>query len=284
MSSAITPIWQIGTSAILDLLNKSNNLFEGNYTQNFMILKLQSVKTADNEEIKKKNKNIPEGIVRHQLMNLFVKVAIDKYCNILKQIKNPLDAVKYGFEQHFAAVLENFEKAQDWRMRRYYNEKVDNFIQAHLPLLNAIYKTWATYKKDNKRERYISLDDFHNICSSIIDKDCPVREMDLYFNQAIGLQENEVDQDRHYYLVLSEFIEAFCRAIDRASTDNQLDLINKLDNIREKLKALIGSTQEFKSVKEKFVLPSQVDGLYDFDKNVQYYREILFPDRGKFSI
>lgn len=125
------------------------------------------------------------------------------------------------------------------------------------------------------------LDDFHSLSTAIVDKDCPVREIDLYFNQAIQLQENEVDFDRHYYLLFPEFLEAFCRVIDKASLGNSegQDLNVKLDFIRERLQALIANTQEMKPVKEKFLLPQKKDlGLYEFDNNSQFYREILFPE------
>lgn len=117
-----------------------------------MNLKMQSVKSSDSEETRKKNKNIPEGIVRHQLMNLLVKVAIDKYVNNLKQFKNPMDAVKFSFENHYNYSLDIYEDPQEWRKSRYYNEYTDNFVQAHLPLFFAIYKSWSTKKDSGKKE------------------------------------------------------------------------------------------------------------------------------------
>lgn len=152
ISSQTNPIWQIGNSAIIDFLNKANGLLSTSYPQSFMNLKMQSVKSADNEETKKKNKNVPEGIVRHQLMNLLVKVGIDKYVNNLKQFKLPIDAVKYSFETHFNVALENYEDPQEWRKSRYYKEYTDNFVQSHLPLFHAIYRTWSTKKDSARRE------------------------------------------------------------------------------------------------------------------------------------
>jgi hypothetical protein len=39
-----------------------------------------------------------------------------------------------------------------WRINRYYNEFVDNYIKAHLPYLDALYKSWAPRKDPGKRE------------------------------------------------------------------------------------------------------------------------------------
>lgn len=73
-------IWQIQQSSILELMNKANNFFE-NYAKDFLLLKVETVKMADNDERKKKNKNIPDNLVRHQFLNFFVKASIDKYIN-----------------------------------------------------------------------------------------------------------------------------------------------------------------------------------------------------------
>ncbi len=60
-----------------------------------MNLKLKTVKAVDNDEIKKKN--VPEGIIRHQFMNLLVNVVFDKYISITKQLKSLLEAVRTSF-------------------------------------------------------------------------------------------------------------------------------------------------------------------------------------------
>lgn len=72
-------IWQIQQSTLLDLMNRCNNFFD-NYSKDFLLLKVETVKMSDYEEKRKKNKNVPDNIVRHQLLNFFVKIAIDKYC------------------------------------------------------------------------------------------------------------------------------------------------------------------------------------------------------------
>ena len=35
---------------------------------------------------------------------------------------------------------------------RYYNENVDNYLKAHLPYIDALYKSWAPRKDPGKRE------------------------------------------------------------------------------------------------------------------------------------
>ena len=39
-----------------------------------------------------------------------------------------------------------------WRQENYFNEECDNFIKAHLPILDAMYKSWAPRKDPGKKE------------------------------------------------------------------------------------------------------------------------------------
>ena len=122
------------------------------------------------------------------------------------------------------------------------------------------------------------MDDFLGFCNSLVGSDCPVRDIPLFFNYSIKLQENEVDFDRHYSMILPEFIEATCRVIDKAVQKN-ISLVEKLEMYKSIFQNLISSAQEFKLIKEKFPLPkkNQELNLYEFDLYNQFYNGILFP-------
>lgn len=124
----------------------------------------------------------------------------------------------------------------------------------------------------------MTLDDFSGFVSSLVDKDLQVRDIPLFFNQAIHIQENEIDFERHYTMNFPEFIEAMCRIIDKAVSKDVL-LIEKLEIYKQAFQKLISPSQEFKQIKEKFTLPkknTELD-LYEFDKNSPFYQGILFP-------
>ena len=72
-------------------------------------------------------------------MNLLVKTAKDKYVTCLKTTTDVLEATKTAFSQHYDVAIVGFEY-HNWRKERYYNEPVDNFLKAHLPLIDGIYK------------------------------------------------------------------------------------------------------------------------------------------------
>ena len=83
-------------------------------------------------------------------MNYLVKTAKDKYITVLKTTKNLFEAIKMTFEQHFDPVLKGFEYHRR-RKERCCNEKVDNFMKTFLPLLDALYLSWAKQKGPTKK-------------------------------------------------------------------------------------------------------------------------------------
>ena len=130
----------------------------------------------DKEDKKKKNKNLSENIVRHQFMNLLIKSAKDKYVTVLKTTKSTLEAVKMAFELHFDEAIKGFEY-HTWRKERYYNEKVDNFLKTFLPLLDALYLSWAKQKGPTKKDVWMVLDEFNALIQSFIDiNEYPIRD------------------------------------------------------------------------------------------------------------
>jgi hypothetical protein len=124
----------------------------------------------------------------------------------------------------------------------------------------------------------MTLDDFYGFSQSLVEKDCPVRDIPLYFNQTIKIQENEIDYDRHYLLIFPEFIEAICRVIDKA-VQKDIPLVSKLEIYKNSFQKFISSAQEFKYIKEKFQMPIKNPelNLYEFDMSSQFYTNVLFP-------
>lgn len=124
----------------------------------------------------------------------------------------------------------------------------------------------------------MTFDDFFSFVSALVDKDCPVRDIPLFYNQAIKIQENEIDYDRHYLINFPEFIEATCKIIDKA-IPKEIPLIEKLENYKNSFQKLISSAQEYKNIKEKFTLPKKDPDLdlYEYDIYSPFYIGVLFP-------
>ena len=283
-------IWQITQNMLTEFIYKCPGMCDKTYDINNVYLQQKVVvgNLLDKEDKKNtKTKNLGENIVRHQFMNLLVKAAKDKYVTVLKTTKNTLEAIKMAFELHFDEAIKGFEYHK-WRKERYYNEKVDNFLKTFLPLLDALYLSWAKQKGPTKKDVWMVLDEFNSLIQSFIDiNEYPIRDNPYIFNEAISLQINEIKTDRHLNMYLPEFLEALCRAVDKASpmpNDENKDewplsrrqaqpLINKLENILPVLIKLI-THPDYKNLKEKFPMPLKdlVTGLYIPNYDSPFYQ------------
>ena len=283
-------VWQITQNTLTEFIYKCPGMCDKTYDINNIYLQVKVVvgNLVDKEDKKKKNtKNLGENIVRHQFMNLLVKAAKDKYVTVLKTTKNLFEAVKMGFELHFDEAIKGFEYHK-WRKERYYNEKVDNFLKTFLPILDALYLSWAKQKGPTKKDVWMVLDEFNSLIQSFTDiNEYPIRDIPYIFNQALTLQINEIYTEKHLNMLLPEFLEALCRAIDKASPipidESKEDwpmerrqkqpLINKLENILPILIKLI-THPDYKFLKEKFPMPLKdlITGLYIPNYDSPYYQ------------
>ena len=248
----------------------------------------------DKEDRKKNNKNLSDNIVRHQFMSLLVRAAKDKYVTVLKVTKDVLEATKMAFEKHFDPAIKGFEYHK-WCMERYYNEQVDNFLKAFLPILDGVYLSVAKQKGPRKKDVWMVLDEFNNFVQSIVDiNEYPIRDNPYIFNQSINLQVNEIYTDKHVNMFLPEFLEALCRAVDKASpipigdTKDEWPmekrqaqpLVKKLENILPLLIKLI-THPDLKVLREKFPIPPKdlVTGLYTPNYESPFYKDYIIKPR-----
>lgn len=63
----------------------------------------------------------------------------------------------------------------------------------------------------------MELKEFNDLALSLVDNDFPQRDIPLIFNHSLRLQINEIETDRHYKMQFFEFLEGFCRIVDKAS-------------------------------------------------------------------
>ena len=223
-------------------------------------------------------------------MSLLVRAAKDKYVTVLKVTKDVLEATKMAFEKHFDPAIKGFEYHK-WCMERYYNEQVDNFLKAFLPILDGVYLSVAKQKGPRKKDVWMVLDEFNNFVQSIVDiNEYPIRDNPYIFNQSINLQVNEIYTD----MFLPEFLEALCRAVDKASpipigdTKDEWPmekrqaqpLVKKLENILPLLIKLI-THPDLKVLREKFPIPPKdlVTGLYTPNYESPFYKDYIIKPR-----
>ncbi len=145
-------IFQIKNDLLTEFINNCNNFIDDSYNiENMFSIKNSIISNEIDleERDNKQNKNLCYNLVRHQFLLFLVQISKDKYMNKLQKFKNIIDAVKYSFENHFENSIKGFDN-NIWRKERYYNEKIDNFLLAYLPLLDGIYKTFIKQKDELK--------------------------------------------------------------------------------------------------------------------------------------
>lgn len=136
------------------------------------------------------------------------------------------------------------------------------------------------------------LDEYNTLVQALVDtNEYPVRENPLLFNYSLRLQVSEITSDKHINMFFSEFLEAICRAIDKASPfppDDTIEnwpmqkrinqpLVKKLENCIDKLINVINHP-DCKVIKEKFVKPTknQITNLYNIDYSNVFYQGFNF--------
>ena len=145
-------IFQITNELLKEFIYKCNNFIDDSYKiENIFIIKNSIISNEIDveERDEKENKNLCYNLVRHQFLSFLVQISKDKYINKLNKFKSIIDAVKYSFENHFENSIKGFDN-NIWRKERYYNERIDNFLLAYLPLLDGIYKTFIKQKDELK--------------------------------------------------------------------------------------------------------------------------------------
>ena len=263
-------IWQIDQNQLTEFAQNCDGLIDTKYLINDFLVKVTEVNSNFLDKSERKNNiNIPEkNIIRHQFLMLLVKIAKDKYYRT-KQIEKLNDAIEYAFINNYENYLNKYQNNK-WRVERYYLEEIDNFIKAHIPILDALYYSFAPQQIIGKSDSYwMTLDNFTQLCNRLMDSDFPVKDIPMIFNISIRLVIDEIHSDKQYHMLFPEFLEALCRFIDKLSPipngqekskwdlnkrHNQT-LLKKLETMLPFLIKLI--KDKFKNVRDKFVLPKK---------------------------
>ena len=284
-------IWQIGQNQITEFAQSCTDLIDSKYLINDVLVKVTEVKSnfVDKQE-RKKNINIPDNIIRHQFMMLLVKIAKDKYFRT-KQIGSIPESVQYAFDHNYNSYINQFDNHK-WRKERYYNEEVDNILKAHIPIFDALFYSYSPQQIMGRKDSFwMTLDNFSNICTSLMDSDFPVKDVPVIFSISMKLTTNEIYSDKHYNMIFPEFLEAICRFIDKLSPipndeetykwdmkrRQEQPLYIKIETMIPRLIKLISG--QYKNVRDKFVLPNRdpETGLFIINYNNPFYDGKLPP-------
>ena len=307
-------LWQISLDILIEWINeKCNNFFNEKYTSQHLmkVIESQYYNKKDLED-KSKYKNFPSNkfnLIRHNFFALLINASIDRYIKVLRLLTNPFEAFKLSMERHFIPGIQGYD-LQLWRKERYYNEEIDNFIKAFIPLLDGLFHTFSKKLKEKESkenenkmseennndycekgkemdEIKMTQEDFNNFVMILAGPEYQSNENPLIFHMSKKIQIDEITNEDCLYLNLIEFCEALCRVIDiysPAPPEEKIEdwpiekrreqlLIYKIENVFPQLFKKIDHPK-FNLMRDKFILPlkDQITSLYIIDyKNNPFY-------------
>ena len=307
-------LWQISLDILIEWINeKCNNFFNDKYTSQHLmkVIESQYYNKKDLED-KAKYKNFPSNkfnLIRHNFFALLINASIDRYIKVLRLLTNPFEAFKLSMERHFIPGIQGYD-LQLWRKERFYNEEIDNFIKAFIPLLDGLFHTFSKKLKEKESkenenkmseekindncekgkemdEIKMTQEDFNNFVMTLAGPEYQSNENPLIFHMSKKIQIDEITNEDCLYLNLIEFCEALCRVIDiysPAPPEEKIEdwpiekrreqlLIDKIENVFPQLFKKIDHPK-FNLMRDKFILPlkDQITSLYIIDyKNNPFY-------------
>ena len=290
-------LWQITSNIIIDWLKDKCDFFDERYHSQNMIKVIDEIYfIRKDKEDRTKYKTFPSNkynLIRHTFLSLLIDLSIDKYINVIGMTNSPFDSLKYAMDNNFLKGIQGYDHHL-WRKEKYYNEEIDNYIKAFLPLLDGLYHTFSKKEKEkeNKKENEgkgveekkeiknkkendkgyeekMNQKDFNNFTLTFVDHiDYQITETPYIFHISKKLQIDEITNEDFLYLNLIEFCEALFRVIDIISPpppeDNYEDwpiekrkeqlLIEKIENIMPQLYKKIDHPK-FNNMRDKFISP-----------------------------
>ncbi|CAD8069790.1 unnamed protein product [Paramecium sonneborni] len=259
----------ISSNAFFDLVNQtsiiSDKFRSGDVDLNF-------ISTSNVKDISYPNV-YEKALVRYQLMELLVRIAIDKYLRtqICKSVKESLR--KLFEEDGVKQKLLEIDRSQDWRDMRYWNEQCDTLLKDRLPMLKILFKYASKLNPKQKYYKHLWLQfkDFRDLINKC-DLYCDIfveRDAYLVFLLSMQTSVDELFLLKHFQMEFYEFLEALARCAEKLSlirTQDQLTiderrqqpLFKKLDALTYLIYVRLGE-----SIKSYF---KDSEDLSDFDK------------------
>ena len=239
-------VWQITLDILIDWLKgKCGDFLDNEYNLKRIEKILENIyynkkEVEERGRYKKYFPSIKQNLIRHSFMLFLVEISVDKYTNLKHQTESPFEALQMAFNNFFIKGLDNYEY-HNWRKERYYNEEIDNYIKAFIPLIDGLFYTFSkkliekrekemkereslsdnnnlnkiTNNINNEKEIKMTQEDFISLVTSFVNTDeFDMNEIPLIFHISKRLNVNEVSDDNFLYLNFGEFCEALCRVID----------------------------------------------------------------------
>lgn len=193
-------------------------------------------KATNYSDVKTNPRNPQNALIRHQFLEIFVRIAIDKYVKTGEERR-----LAPSMSHLYAEYLQDFFEKHDsnrWRWSRYLNEDCDKVLKTYLSMLQIVYNTNSRMQVKPGQKAFMCLPEFQFVCTAagLMNDHFTARDIDFCFNLSMMTQVDELTSDRHCQMSLVEFLEALGRVADTGRYAPSLP--ESLKEVMERLLAL----------------------------------------------
>ncbi|CAI2379577.1 unnamed protein product [Moneuplotes crassus] len=200
---------------------------EINYTES------DTLHLSINKRTKMTTLNPGNGLVRFQFLEILMRLGLKRS----KKISNKAKRIDRFMNE---CILKNskYQKVQEWRWEKYWNEPVDNLYKFHIKLLQEVYNNYSGRFKKPGEQTFMSLVEFENLWehSGLQNDNFANRDVYVCFNLAMQTRVDELTSDKHLKMSFVEFLEAVARvanylSIPPPSSKSKFQYLKKADTM-----------------------------------------------------
>ncbi|CAD8162810.1 unnamed protein product [Paramecium octaurelia] len=162
--------------------------------------------------------NPEKAIIRYQFLEMFFRIANDKYVrtDIYKSYADALFRLLKEFKEQY----ERFDLIQEWRSCRLWTKECDHLLQIKMPFIKRLYDqvTDITNRKWYFKLKWISIREFKEFCKQFSLHEYLSEKLQvIIYNFSMMTQIDELALDRNIRMTFIEFVEALGRIAERIS-------------------------------------------------------------------
>ena len=167
-------------------------------------------------------------MVRHEFLELTVRVALDKFYRSGAYI-NEAEALGVFFKKHALTEI----LSTQWRALRYFNEECDSVLMGNKELLVNVYDKYKGRNPNNFDKKGMVVEDFLGLVqeNGMVNEVFSVRYAAICFHLALVSRVDEISSLEHMQASFLEFLEALARCCDlNDSSDIEKDIFRGYSN------------------------------------------------------
>ena len=184
--------------------------------------------------------NPERWLVRYQLMEIFVRIALHKFYKSQKDVEDSKmtqsKAVKKLFDEYLLKVFRKHD-SNKWRREYLWNETNDKMLKFHMKTIKRLYEMYSGKHTLPGKTKFMSMDEFMVMISSTgILKSSTIGTSDIgsIYNVSMMTQVDELENKRHMEMSMVEFIEAICRVASKLQSIPDLSSVKRQKEINSK--------------------------------------------------